>query len=106
VKDNVFGIPVTVQPRAAALASLAEAGDEPVVYGVVRCIDLPAAAIREPIRSRNRRTPCDNCHEICWYDPEHAIPGLRVLCNHCRPAIAEYYMTAEQLAEIRKIHGA
>lgn len=101
MNENVFGIRVNVETREEKLATLGEPG-LPVICQVVRCVDLPAAAIPEPFRSRNRRTPCDNCREICWYDPVHAIPGLRILCSHCAPKAAEYHATVEQLTEIFK----
>lgn len=104
MKENMFGIDVTVQTRDAALASMAEAG-EPWVYVVIRCADRPAATIPEPLRSRNTCTPCDSCRELCWYDPVHALPGLRVLCNHCSPAAAQVYITAEQRDELRQLYG-
>jgi len=105
MRENIFGIGVTVQTRAAALASMTEAGGEPWVYGVVRCVDRPIHTIPEPLRSRNIRTPCDNCHELCWYDPVHAIPGLRVLCSHCQPADVDPHITAEQRDELRRMYG-
>jgi hypothetical protein len=104
MKENIFGIDVTVQTRAAAMASMSEAGGEPWIYGVIRCAERPAWTIPEPLRSRNIRTPCDGCRELCWYDPVHAIPGLRVLCNHCRPVDVDAHMTAEQLNEIRRMY--
>lgn len=101
-EENVFGLPMKVGSRDEVLEAMATADDRPAIYGVSRCTDLRAVDIPEPFRSRNITTPCDNCREICWYDPKYAIPGLRVLCTYCIPPGCEGFAQEEQVAAMRR----
>lgn len=96
---------ITVSPRAAELEDLAKSKDV-AIYCVVRVADRPAETIHPALRRRNQRATCDNCGEQCWYDPVHAIPGLRILCTHCLPPEFDVHLTSEQIAEMRKTFGS
>lgn len=108
MKENVLGLPVTVQAREEMLANLANASGGPVLLITVRCADKPARYLHPNLRARNRTTGCDSCREICWYDPKHNVPGLRVLCTHCAPPPKEcdIHASAEQVAELRSFYGS
>jgi hypothetical protein len=97
--ENVFGLPVQIKSTAEVLNESA-----PLIYAVSRCTDLPQRDIPPQIRIRNRTTPCDNCREICWYDPKYAIAGARVLCLHCLPPDTELNAQREQVDEVRQIY--
>jgi hypothetical protein len=60
-------------------------GDAVAVHMMARCID--AAGLPRPwpaLAARRRRTPCEGCGEICWYDPESIIaPTAKMLCVQC-----------------------
>lgn len=103
-RENVFGLSIDVQPRMNLLGEIAES-DQPLIIAVSRCVDLPRHEVPEPFRSRNVQTPCDNCREICWLDPKHAIPGVRISCMHCLPPEYEIAASTEQVAEVRSVMG-
>lgn len=102
-EENVFGLPMNVGSRDEVLADLATAGDRPTMLAVMRCADQPSFEVHPTVRARNKITQCDQCREMCWYDPKYAIPGLKVRCMHCLPADTKPYAQTEQVAELRRL---
>lgn len=101
MKENVFGIPMNVQPHAEFL-QLAEQG-EIRYYGVMRCADKPARYLPEQIRRRNTITACTRCGETCWIDPKAWMPGSTIVCLHCLPRNVEFNATQEVVDEVKLI---
>jgi hypothetical protein len=99
-EEDVFGLRVRIHSRAEMFEP-----DSPRTLFVVRCSDLPLSTIPEPLRSRNRRTQCDQCHELCWLDPVYAMPGMRICCQRCAPDDMIPYAVDEQVAEARRLFG-
>lgn len=99
-EENVLGLPAHVHANRVSVAGVV------AQMVVTRCADIPSYLIPEPFRSRNRIVGCDECREMCWYDPVHAIPGLRIVCSRCAPEDLEIHTTDEQVAEIRRAAGA
>lgn len=100
----MFGIPALVHNAEEYTAMLASP-DGPRIMIVARCADVPRRSIPEPIRSRNRRSRCERCEQLCWYDPEHAVPGMRLLCSHCAPAQVVAVASEALVTELRRVVG-
>ncbi len=77
---NVFGIEMHIKSEA----ELRDAPEGTILI-MMRVVDVMGdeAYIPDWLRQRRRRTPCEGCREICWYDP-HTLPHrARLLCTHC-----------------------
>ncbi len=65
--ENVFGLPVNVGTPEEVDAAM-DSSDRPHFIVVMRCEDQPADTLPAEQRARNRRTLCEVCSAVCWYD--------------------------------------
>lgn len=60
---------------------------EKQIYVLSRVIDTDPTDFSARLRARQLRTPCEDCREICWYDPKGyqvvAILAPEMICSRC-----------------------
>jgi hypothetical protein len=84
-KVNFLGIEFNVLAQDDVDQAV-EAGHEHR-YIVIRVTDMDPRSGSPDLRRRRRRTPCETCTELCWYDPKSldALRGVNLVitCTQC-----------------------
>jgi RNase P subunit RPR2 len=84
-KVNFLGVEFNVAEQAD-IDQAAEAGEQHR-YIVVRVADMNPQSGSPDLRRRRRRTQCEICNALCWYDPKSldALRGMNLVitCTQC-----------------------
>lgn len=84
-RENFFGRDLNVGTREEIIDVFRDATTTPRYYAVNRCIDQDITTLPPAIRARTKRTLCEQCDELCYYDPVNLIPHAMIICMRCLP---------------------
>lgn len=81
-QTNVFGVPMSVQSDEEIRESVSRMTTN---YVCAPCALVPLDRFPEPLRSRVRRSLCERCGELVYYDPTNFIAPMTMVCVRCAP---------------------